>query len=525
MSYTAMYRRFRPTTFEEVKGQDAIVTTLKNQIRSDRIGHAYLFCGTRGTGKTSIAKLFAKSVNCEHPVDGSPCGECASCKAIAEGRSMNVIEIDAASNNGVDNIREIVNEVAYSPTEGKYRVYIIDEVHMLSAGAFNALLKTLEEPPSYVIFILATTEANKIPVTILSRCQRYDFKRLTVEQIEERMKEALAAAGEELPIEEKALKYLAKSADGAMRDAWSLLDQCLAFHFGHELTYDMVLDVLGAVDTSVFSKLLRCVIARDVAGCIGVLEEIVLQGRDMSQFVSDFTWYLRNLLLVKTSGDSCEEVIDISSENLARLKEEAQQIEVDAIMRDIRCFSELSGRIRYAGQKRVLIEMALIRLCRPEMETNEDTLLERIRKLEQTVEQIESGSIAVAALPAGQPTVQAAAPVRRAELPKAVPEEIKEIVAKWPRVAGSAQQPMKSYLKNARLSLGGDNRLLLVVEDGLASDYFTKEPVNKGALEQLLAELTGKQIEVEVRSVRSKQEMESSYVDLTRVIHMDIEEE
>lgn len=381
MSYTAMYRRFRPTTFEEVKGQDAIVTTLKNQIRSDRIGHAYLFCGTRGTGKTSIAKLFAKSVNCEHPVDGSPCGECASCKAIAEGRSMNVIEIDAASNNGVDNIREIVNEVAYSPTEGKYRVYIIDEVHMLSAGAFNALLKTLEEPPSYVIFILATTEANKIPVTILSRCQRYDFKRLTVEQIEERMKEALAAAGEELPIEEKALKYLAKSADGAMRDAWSLLDQCLAFHFGQELTYDMVLDVLGAVDTSVFSKLLRCVIARDVAGCIGVLEEIVLQGRDMSQFVSDFTWYLRNLLLVKTSGDSCEEVIDISSENLARLKEEAQQIEVDAIMRDIRCFSELSGRIRYAGQKRVLIEMALIRLCRPEMETNEDTLLERIRKL------------------------------------------------------------------------------------------------------------------------------------------------
>ena len=316
---------------------------------------------------------------------------------------MNVIEIEAASNNGVDNIREIVNEVAYSPTEGKYRVYIIDEVHMLSAGAFNALLKTLEEPPSYVIFILATTEANKIPVTILSRCQRYDFKRLTVEQIEERMKEALAAAGEELPIEEKALKYLAKSADGAMRDAWSLLDQCLAFHFGHELTYDMVLDVLGAVDTSVFSKLLRCVIARDVAGCIGVLEEIVLQGRDMSQFVSDFTWYLRNLLLVKTSGDSCEEVIDISSENLARLKEEAQQIEVDAIMRDIRCFSELSGRIRYAGQKRVLIEMALIRLCRPEMETNEDTLLERIRKLEQTVEQIESGSIAVAAVPTGQP--------------------------------------------------------------------------------------------------------------------------
>ena len=332
MSYTAMYRRFRPTCFEEVKGQDAIVTTLRNQIKADRIGHAYLFCGTRGTGKTSIAKLFAKSVNCEHPKDGSPCGECDSCRAIAEGRSMNVVEIDAASNNGVDNIREIIDEVSYSPTQGRFRVYIIDEVHMLSTGAFNALLKTLEEPPSYVIFILATTEANKIPVTILSRCQRYDFKRLTVEQIEERMREALAAAGEELSIEEKALKYLAKAADGAMRDAWSLLDQCLAFHFGQELTYDKVLDVLGAVDTAVFSRLLRCVIARDVPGCIGVLEEIVLQGRDMGQFVTDFIWYLRNLLLVKTSGAAAEEVIDISSENLARLGEEAELVEADPLL-------------------------------------------------------------------------------------------------------------------------------------------------------------------------------------------------
>ena len=271
MSYTALYRKFRPDAFSDVKGQDHIVTTLKNQLRANRIGHAYLFTGTRGTGKTTVAKIFAKTVNCEHPTEDGPCGECRICKAIAAGASMNVIEIDAASNNSVSNIRDIVEEVAYSPTEGKYKVYIIDEVHMLSASAFAALLKTLEEPPAYVIFILATTEVHMIPITILSRCQRYDFKRLTVEQIEERMKEALAAAGEELPIEEKALKYLAKSADGAMRDAWSLLDQCLAFHFGHELTYDMVLDVLGAVDTSVFSKLLRCVIARDVAGCIGVL--------------------------------------------------------------------------------------------------------------------------------------------------------------------------------------------------------------------------------------------------------------
>ena len=191
MSYVALYRKFRPAEFSEVKGQEHIVTTLQNQIKANRIGHAYLFCGTRGTGKTSIAKIFAKAVNCESPVDGSPCGECQTCKSIAAGTSMNVIEIDAASNNGVDNIREIRENVAYSPTEGKYKVYIIDEVHMLSIGAFNALLKTLEEPPEYVIFILATTEAHKIPITILSRCQRYDFKRITAETICARLRELM----------------------------------------------------------------------------------------------------------------------------------------------------------------------------------------------------------------------------------------------------------------------------------------------------------------------------------------------
>ena len=530
MSYTAMYRRFRPSRFEEVKGQDAIVTTLKNQIRADRIGHAYLFCGTRGTGKTTIAKLFARSVNCEHPVDGDPCGQCRSCRPIASGASMNVIEIDAASNNGVDNIREIVEEVSYSPAEGKYKVYIIDEVHMLSTGAFNALLKTLEEPPSYVIFILATTEANRIPVTILSRCQRYDFKRLTVDQIEDRMREALQEAGEELRIEDRALRYLAKAADGAMRDAWSLLDQCMAFHFGQELTYDMVLDVLGAVDTAVFSRLLRRILERDVAGCIGLLEEIVLQGRDMGQFVADFAWYLRNLLLVKTSGEDSEEVIDISSENLARLKEEARMAEADAIMRYIRCFSELSGRIRFAGQKRILIEMELIRLCRPQMETQEDALLDRIRSLERDVEEVKRGGSARAAGsgaatdPAPESAAAPAAP-KREELSLAVPEEIRTLVGRWREIAGSAPQPMKSYLKGARLSLGGENRLQLVLEDGVASDYFLKGEGNRDALEALLENFLQKKVEVEYRAVKSSAEFESSYVDLGQVIHMDIEEE
>ena len=216
-SYMALYRKFRPDGFEDVKGQDAIVKTLRNQLKAERIGHAYLFCGTRGTGKTSVAKIFAKAVNCEHPAEGSPCGECAACRAIASGASMNVIEIDAASNNGVDNIREIREEVAYRPTQGRYKVYIIDEVHMLSIGAFNALLKTLEEPPEYVIFILATTEAHKIPITILSRCQRYDFKRISIDTIAERLSELIGKEG--LDVEEKAVRYIARMADGSMRDA------------------------------------------------------------------------------------------------------------------------------------------------------------------------------------------------------------------------------------------------------------------------------------------------------------------
>ena len=378
MSYTALYRKFRPERFEDVKGQDHIVTTLRNQIEADRIGHAYLFCGTRGTGKTTIAKIFAKAVNCENPVDGSPCGECRSCRSIAAGASMNVIEIDAASNNGVDNIREIVDEVSYSPAEGRFKVYIIDEVHMLSIGAFNALLKTLEEPPSYVIFILATTEVHKIPVTILSRCQRYDFKRISIETITDRLRDLMVQENQQ--VQEKALRYVAKAADGSMRDALSLLDQCIAFHYGKELTYDMVLDVLGAVDTEVFSRLLRAVLERSVTDCIGILEEIVMQGRELSQFVSDFTWYLRNLLLIKTSEDNAiEDVVDVSSDNLVRLKEEAGMAETDAIMRYIRELSELSGRIRYAGQKRILIEMALIKLCRPQMEISQDSLLDRLR--------------------------------------------------------------------------------------------------------------------------------------------------
>ncbi len=521
MSYTALYRKFRPDTFADVKGQDPIVTTLKNQLKANRIGHAYLFTGTRGTGKTTVAKIFARAVNCEHPTEDGPCGECRTCRAIASGASMNVIEIDAASNNGVDNIREIVDEVSYSPAEGKYKVYIIDEVHMLSIGAFNALLKTLEEPPSYVIFILATTEVHKLPITILSRCQRYDFRRISIDTIAERMRELMET--EQVQVEEKALRYIAKVADGSLRDGLSLLDQCIAFHLGEELTYDKTLEVLGAVDTEVFSRLLRSVLERNVLGCVELLEEIVMQGRELTQFVTDFTWYLRNLMLVQSS-DHLEDVIDMSSDNLARLKEEAEMAEIDQILRYIRIFSDLSGQIRYASQKRILVEIALIKLCRPDMESGGEALLDRIRQVEDKVER---GVVA-----APEPEHSPASPVsgQAAEktaqmLPRAVPDDVKAIVQKWPSIVGNAENPMKMYLKAARLSLGGDNRLMVVVEDGLASDYFNEHPQNKEQLERLLSDFSGKEISVSIQTVQSEREFESSYVDLSQVIRMEIEEE
>ncbi len=519
MSYTALYRKFRPDTFADVKGQEHIVTTLKNQLKANRIGHAYLFTGTRGTGKTTVAKIFARTVNCENPTDDGPCGVCRICRAIAAGASMNVIEIDAASNNGVDNIREIVEEVSYSPAEGKYKVYIIDEVHMLSIGAFNALLKTLEEPPSYVIFILATTEVHKLPITILSRCQRYDFKRISIDTITGRLQELVSAEG--VQVEEKALRYIAKTADGSMRDALSLLDQCIAFHLGRELTYEKVLDVLGAVDTEVFSRLLRCILKRDVLGCIRLLEEIVMQGRELTQFVTDFTWYLRNLMLVQAS-DNLEDVVDMSADNLKRLKEEAEQVDMEQNVRYIRIFSELSNQIRYASQKRILVEIALIKLCKPQMEVSQDAVLDRIRQVE---DQLEKGVVVAAAAQTQAGVPEPGQSAAKPQLPKAIPDEVRQIVSRWPAIVGSADNPMRIYIKDAKLSLGGDNKLMVVLEDGIASDYFVRHPENKAQLEALLSDFSGREIEVDIQTVRSEQEFEQSYVDLSQLVQMDIEEE
>ena len=528
MSYTALYRKFRPDNFDDVKGQDHIVTTLTNQIKADRIGHAYLFCGTRGTGKTTVAKILAKAVNCQHPVNGSPCGECEMCKAIQAGTSMNVIEIDAASNNGVDNIREIREEVAYRPTEGKYKVYIIDEVHMLSPGAFNALLKTLEEPPSYVIFILATTEAHKIPITIMSRCQRYDFHRISIDTIAARLDQLLKI--ENIQAEEKALRYVAKAGDGSMRDALSLLDQCIAFYLGETLTYDKVLEVLGAVDTEVFSHLLRQILKGDVTGAIRTLEDLIVGGRELGQFVGDFTWYLRNLLLVKTS-ENPEEAIDVSSENLKLLKEESEMVDVETLMRYIRILSDLSSQIRYSTQKRVLIEIALIKLCRPAMETNLDSVLDRIRVLEQRMEErpvqqviVQQGNTgSVTAVPESMGAAE-----QSVKPAKAAPEDLQKIVASWKIIIGQTTGMFKQMLQKSIPKYNGETGspvLYVEFQDFLGKTY-VDNPEAEEELKRIIAAQTGKEVELKMLVAREHNQTNLAQVTVDQAIreniHMDV---
>ena len=516
--YQALYRKWRPKTFSQVVGQDHITGTLQRQVAEGRTAHAYLFTGTRGTGKTTCAKIFAKAVNCLHPQNGDPCGECEICRGIDNGSILDVVEMDAASNNGVDNIREIREEVTYRPTEGKYKVYIIDEVHMLSIGAFNALLKTLEEPPEYVIFILATTEVHKIPITILSRCQHYDFKRISIETITARMQELMDT--EQIEVEDKALRYIAKAADGSMRDALSLLDQCIAFYLGQKLTYDHVLEVLGAVDTDVFSKLLRNVIGRNVAAVLDIVEELVMQGRELTQLVGDFTWYLRNLLLVKTS-DNIEDVLDVSTENMMQLKEESDMIELDMLLRYIRVFSELSGQMKYATQKRVLLEVALIKLCVPAMETNQATLLDRIRAVEEKVEQGAGVAERVVYVNRDAGENSRADRLPKPELPNAIPEDVQEVVKNFRAIADEASGMLRGYLKKARLSLGGDNRLMIVLPDSLSASVVGRED-HVAELEDLIEKKIEKKVSVEVRHVEEGRHFEDTFVDIEQKINMEI---
>lgn len=418
MAYQALYRKFRPIDFEEVSGQDHIVQTLRNQLKSDRIGHAYVFSGTRGTGKTSVAKILAKAVNCENLNNGNPCGTCSSCVSITQGSALNVREIDAASNNGVDHIRAIIEDIAYPPVVGKKKVYIIDEAHMVSPQAFNALLKTIEEPPSYAVFILATTEINKIPITIRSRCQRYDFRRITSEVIAERMNELKEIEG--ISIDDRAVKYLARQADGSMRDALSLFDQCISFYYGENITYDMVLSMLGTADIDLFTNLFSAIRDHDAKAAIDTVEEAINRGMEPETFVSDFTWYLRNLLLVK-NGEKLEDVADISTENEIIFMEMANNSDQEFIMRSISVLSELIPQIKFSTVKRVCLETGIIRLCVPQLDRDYEALLDRIKVLEQNPRPSAAPAQRTKVIPVQRPE-EVPTPRPEAKLPTAKPE-------------------------------------------------------------------------------------------------------
>ena len=363
MSYTALYRKKRPRTFSssELVGQPHIVRALSNQLIAKQTSHAYLFCGTRGTGKTSVAKIFARAVNCLSPQEGSPCNKCEMCTSILSERSMDVVEIDAASNNGVENIRDLREEVKYPPSQGQFKVYIVDEVHMLSTSAFNALLKTLEEPPSYVIFILATTDPQKVPATILSRCQRYDFRRISAKDMVEFLKECLNEEG--VAFEENALDYIAYHSDGAMRDALSLLDQCLSLR-EDTLTYERVLEMLGAVDKSVLFEFTNALVSSDSITIMKIIDKAMNDGRDVNQFAADLVRHFRDVL-VASIGDGQ----DFSSEIATKLKEQGKDIPTQRLMEFIHTFSEMLREMRFSPHARTTFEVAALRICMPQQQT------------------------------------------------------------------------------------------------------------------------------------------------------------
>lgn len=396
MRYQALYRAYRPQTFEDVKGQDLIVQTLRNQIKTDRIGHAYLFCGSRGTGKTTVAKIFAKAINCENLQEGDPCLTCRSCRTIADGASMNVIEVDAASRNSVDDFRQIIEEIAYPPTSGRFKVYIIDEVHMLSGAAFNAFLKTLEEPPAYAVFILATTDPQKLPDTILSRCQRYDFRRIPSKVIEERLAEVLGREG--IEAEESALAYIARKAEGGMRDALSVTDQCISFYTGEKLTYNHVLEVLGTAPRTQYRKMLSQTLLGDCSGLLATFDGLIMEGKDVRQIVGEYTWYLRDLLIFKASGGSSES-LSLTEEDARDLLEAGKGVSEDRLMYLIAVLSETLGDLRVAASPRITAEVGLIRLCRPETGKGHpdadsarlDGALQQMQDLSRRLEALEEG--------------------------------------------------------------------------------------------------------------------------------------
>lgn len=466
--YQSLYRKWRPDKFSEVKGQEQIVTSLKNQVTHNMVGHAYLFCGTRGTGKTSVAKLFAKTVNCENPVDGVPCCKCASCREIQDNISMDVKEIDAASNNGVDNIRQIKEELAYPPQTGKYRIYIIDEVHMLSTGAFNALLKSLEEPPEYVIFILATTEPQKIPVTISSRCQKYTFKRISVKTISDRLMEILER--ENVQAEREAIDYVAKAADGSMRDALSILEKVVMTNIEKNISYKDVLDCLGVIDIDNYLNLFLAIIYRNAEKALDVLNEAFYLGAELKNFIGDMIWFLRTMLILKASPTARA---DVTEEMAAGLREVAKEVSEAEIIRCINEFSDLLYKQKLYDNKKMFLEISILKLILWEQENTEVLKKEdrdihnsniqnsyisndnpNIEKTTHTIEQEKCDHAEKGNHTADKPSVET--------YPEASGEELSIIRAKWYQFVELLPDCMKEVVRNAGVYPTVDNITLVI---------------------------------------------------------------
>ena len=552
MSYVALYRKFRPPVWEDVKGQDHIVTTLRNQINADRVGHAYLFCGTRGTGKTSVAKIFARAVNCTNRDNGNPCGECESCKAAQAGNSMSIIEIDAASNNKVDDARTLIEEVAYAPVNDRYKVYIIDEAHMLTKEAFNALLKTIEEPPDYAIFILATTEVQEILQTILSRCQRYDFHRIPSSVIAARLKEVAKAEG--IAAEAAAIEYIARVSDGALRDGLSILDQCVSFYAGEKLTLEKVLDVLGAVDTAVFHRFFAALTDGDVSEAIALLDEVAMSGKELTQFVNDFIWYLRNLMLIRSAKDA-ERVLDMSAERVKELREQAEKTDTESVMRMIRVFSDTYAQMRHDTQKRTLLEMTVVRVCRPSSDSGAESLEARVRALEaqenrvlQALKLLESGAVfapqartktapaetggsANAPIPAvsrQQETAPAQPGTQTEAAAAADADALQTIVSQWEEYLPSLSPMLKATLEHApapRIRPEGEDTLVLRVLNEKDRRLVEREEAC-AEITQLIEARARVKVKLRVESaMEDLATMEAEQTDFSQLIHMKIEEE
>lgn len=474
MSYTSLYRKLRPKNFRDVFGQDHIVQTLLNQILSNRVSHAYLFCGTRGTGKTSTAKIFSRAINCESPTDGEPCNKCETCMNILDSRSMNVLEIDAASNNSVDNVRDIKEEVTYAPTEGNYKVYIIDEVHMLSTGAFNALLKTLEEPPAHVVFILATTDPQKIPATILSRCQRFDFKRIPAPLMTESLREYCTS--ENVDITEEALGYISSVSDGAVRDALTILEQSISFYYKEQITLEKVLNLLGAVDTSVYFEMADALNSSDTVKAMTIINEMVENGRDIPQYISAQLNHFRNLMVAPSAGENKDSVvINISEETMKKLKEQASRINTNILIYYINAFSELSSQLRFAPSPQVMLEITCIRLCNPYAESaeNYETLFARINSLENqladTKLRIEQAPVQIKAEPSDIPEKPIRKKVKKPAVKPVSEEDLSAVQREWPIICGKFEAMEKANLESAEIE-GYDGVLYIVFPNPINLD-------------------------------------------------------